>query len=116
MGQMVLGVMLGCRMSPALQRKLEGGLLSDWNNKQTDFHDRVDRASNAGGSDTDVIGVWVIHEEGFQLDEPLSVRDIENSKRYAFALRQWKKFRNWARRQHAKVPSARLFIAKAEVA
>jgi hypothetical protein len=121
MGQMVLGILLGCKVSPALQRRLygeEAGLLSDWNNKQQDRW-LIEPVLNDQGKPAHVIGLWILcgtGEKAPDVDEPLELREVEKSKDYKLALRQWKKFRNWSRRQHAKVPSARLFVAKTEVA
>jgi hypothetical protein len=120
MGQVVLGVMLGCKLTAKLGKLCDdeegkGSLLEHWNDAQ------VHGTEIEADEDYTVIGAWVACSHGYDknvpdLDKPIALADLEKGKALKAARKAWDRFAKWADTQGIKLPPPQLYLAPTEVA
>lgn len=117
MGQMVIGLMLGCKIPKriALHNEEFGdgevpGLIDVWENEN--------HKNNAPEVEHDagVFGFWLFQEHEDFGDKARALDDLPKSKEYRTALKNWTAFSKWAVKQGVKLPEPQLFLAQTEVA
>ncbi len=119
MGQMVLGVMLGCKLPKKLPKAYydqDGeSVIEEWN-AEFKFGDRrrVEQVDI-------VLGLWVVCQHGEEkgvpdIDRPVDLGLIETSQSYRVSLVAWHKFDQWMIKKGVMLPAAQLWLAPTEVA
>jgi hypothetical protein len=122
MGQIVVGVLLGCSLPEAVIEVFfddDGETLVDsWrDSKSWAIQRQIEWVE-----DSTVVGVWVACAEGRdkgvqEIDGPLSFEELAKGEAYARALGVWQEFSQWVQKtRDIKLPAPQLFVSPTEVA
>jgi hypothetical protein len=122
MGQMVLGVMLGCKLPKKLPKsffdEMGESVIDSWNSGLL----APDRRRVEQVEDSMVVGIWVVCSHGNEkgvpdIARPENIADLMRSHSYKIAAENWQKFAVWALKKGGmKLPAPQLWLAPTEVA